>query len=61
MEMGESLLGWSSNKQQFVALSKMELLSSCDVVFEGKWLMAVLEELNQEEMAKRIFQNSTDR
>jgi len=62
VKIGETLIGWKSNKQKTVALSTMEseLISLCDAVCEGKWLIEFLEELRQNEIVKRPVIINTD-
>lgn len=62
VKIGDSVIGWKSNKQKLVALSTMEfeLLSLCDAVSKRKCLMGLLEELNQGQMTMHPLEIGID-
>ena len=49
LKLGESLVGWKSEKQNFVALSttKAELIAACDCVCAVCWISSLLDKLKE--------------
>lgn len=62
VKIGNSIIGWKSRKQKIVTLSTMEseLVGVCDAISEGKWMIGLLEELNQSDLITKPVQINTD-